>query len=129
MKYRFEKRRKFVKTGIQLPEEVFKELKKISEREVVDLKIVADVLMSVAIKEYWEEREEGKVKRIIPRRRKPESKKRVQLRTKAVLKGGQSYCQYIQCPDKGKSYLKRNMVKADGLVFCSDDCKENYLND
>lgn len=124
MKYKFEKDT-FLKKSFSIREEVFGDLQKIVKREDTTFKAVLDGLLSIAVKEYWEER---KVKGAIgrPSRRATEPKKGARIRTKAVLKGGQSYCQNSNCPNKGKSYLTRNMIKAGGFVFCTDNCEEEH---
>ncbi|MCK5016400.1 MAG: hypothetical protein KAS32_04935 [Candidatus Peribacteraceae bacterium] len=132
LKYTFE-RRKWIRTGIRLTVEVFAELKKIVEREGVDLQVVADVLMGVAVKEYWEERKVKKPKKArkigVPSRRTIEPRKSARIRAKGVLKGGMSFCQYSKCPKRGATYLRKNMIKYDGLVFHSGDCKVNHIKE
>ncbi len=133
LKYTFGKKPS-ITMGVRLSENLVGEIKKIAQNEAVTITSVFKGILEVGVKEYWEEREvkqerEVKKPRKVgrPKKRITESKSREQRRTKGALKTGYSYCQYSGCPEKGHSYLKKNMVRNDdGLVFSSDRCKNNF---
>jgi len=124
MKYKFEKDSS-VRTNIYMRKEVADQIKEIVERENATYKSVINGLLSVAVKEYWEEREvKKKMKRV-----KPKGITASVKRSKPILKTGTSYCQFSRCPDKGQNYLTKNMFNYDKLVFCSESCVAGFKHD
>jgi len=124
MKYKFEKNL-FVNIPMEFREILLEQLKKIGVKEGVFLKEVVDGLLSIAVKEYWEERKVKKIKKSGKAKGITASVRR----SKQVLTKGTSYCQYSGCPYKGQNYLTKNMLKHEKMVFCSGECKEKFINE
>jgi len=37
------------------------------------------------------------------------------------------YCQYCFCPNRGKEFDAKEMVKVKDMFFCSDPCKKGFM--
>lgn len=43
-----------------------------------------------------------------------------------TLPASQVYCQYANCPNKGRGFDKGTMLKKDDLYFCSEECRQDF---
>lgn len=152
MKYTFRKKEKYIGTSMNIKVTTFDQITAITKQEGRTKNEIYDRFLEVAANEYWRER--GVKKKVnllkektehdaekvaksidsltgITKKRVKRKKKKITAsirRSKQVLPSGMSYCQFIECPKKGQSFLRKNMIKYDDAVFDSDECVEGYKN-